>query len=637
MEQKIEYKDFGDAKYIGEVITELPENCIFDKVTTGCGATTVAINSEIPTIIAVPFVNLVKSKMDWIGNPEKNEKGIKMFPVHKGVYASHVKQALKQGYTKIMTVYDSLPKVTEALGERLKDFNLVIDEAHILTNAGSYREIAIYKLIEDYKKYRSYTFITATPPNYFPIDGLKIVQAKWNNLYKSYIKINKVEDPKKVLLDKLNIALFCRYKNTQYRTAKENEAPFDNMHIFYNSVVGIITMVKSILKYFKENSTFGKEVNNEEFIRKYFRVIIADTKTNKSKLKAEDIGLEVGKIEEKPKAINFYTSTAYEGIDINDENGKSYIVVEGENDISKLDIFTTIPQIVGRIRDQRGGNNTEVIMSIDTRKHLNDKAGYFNAIDDATTQAKSMLKELRNLTEEESIENHRKLLRTKRYIIEPSLNNFVLNEPYIAYERERYERIVELYSNPESFAENDRIRVSFVDRHFQNLRTNHLMKNHHILDNDPEAFERSCIAFINYKKRGDEDLTDEEKEHCEEIGYIFPDIKEVFDKLGAKGFEKQNYRKSIFRAKVIELDSRLEEAQKLLSHMSLPLNAFIRTDEVDRKYKKACLELNIPERQKYIEPLISIGYKESEPIRKRRKDMNGWYFYLETPIINLRD
>lgn len=40
----------------------LPSNCVLDKGRTGCGATTLAIMQQGNAIIAVPYVNLIKSK-----------------------------------------------------------------------------------------------------------------------------------------------------------------------------------------------------------------------------------------------------------------------------------------------------------------------------------------------------------------------------------------------------------------------------------------------------------------------------------------------------------------------------------------------------------------------------------------------
>jgi len=46
-----------------EFMTELPVNCLFDKGKTGCGGTSVAIENQINTIIAMPYVNVIKNKV----------------------------------------------------------------------------------------------------------------------------------------------------------------------------------------------------------------------------------------------------------------------------------------------------------------------------------------------------------------------------------------------------------------------------------------------------------------------------------------------------------------------------------------------------------------------------------------------
>ncbi len=50
------------AAYLSDFLTELPVNCLFNKRQTGCGATELAIRNAVPTLIAMPYVALVKNK-----------------------------------------------------------------------------------------------------------------------------------------------------------------------------------------------------------------------------------------------------------------------------------------------------------------------------------------------------------------------------------------------------------------------------------------------------------------------------------------------------------------------------------------------------------------------------------------------
>lgn len=103
----------------------LPSNCVLDKGRTGCGATTLAIMQQGSTIIAVPYVNLIKSK-------ESQHSDI-LLGVCEGTGRKEILEYAQSHSThKIMTTYDSLPKVMEILESNgydvRNDYQLVIDE-----------------------------------------------------------------------------------------------------------------------------------------------------------------------------------------------------------------------------------------------------------------------------------------------------------------------------------------------------------------------------------------------------------------------------------------------------------------------------------------------------------------------------
>jgi len=52
-----------ECNFLNEVMTELPVNCLLDKGKTGCGGTSVALENQINTIIAMPYVNVIKNKV----------------------------------------------------------------------------------------------------------------------------------------------------------------------------------------------------------------------------------------------------------------------------------------------------------------------------------------------------------------------------------------------------------------------------------------------------------------------------------------------------------------------------------------------------------------------------------------------
>lgn len=58
---------------------DLPHNCIFNKVVTGCGATTIALMNSEDYIIAVPTTELIINKINRTEAGVANIKGKNVF------------------------------------------------------------------------------------------------------------------------------------------------------------------------------------------------------------------------------------------------------------------------------------------------------------------------------------------------------------------------------------------------------------------------------------------------------------------------------------------------------------------------------------------------------------------------------
>ena len=89
------------------------------------------------------------------------------------------------------------------------------------------------------------------------------------------------------------------------------------------------------------------------------KIVCANRVENERKLR----GYQIGKPSAPPCKINFYTSTCFEGCDIFDEQGKTYVVSTGKNPNTLYDISTLFVQIIGRIRDSVYKDNVVHIFS----------------------------------------------------------------------------------------------------------------------------------------------------------------------------------------------------------------------------------------------------------------------------------
>ena len=121
-----------------------------------------AIRNKLPTIIAMPYVALVKNKSIY------RRDDISVLGVYEGVTEDQITSYVRsRSPMKIAVTYDSLPRVLTAIENvginPYKEIFLLIDEYHILFNAYVLRYKAINNLLSIARRFDRVTFMTATP------------------------------------------------------------------------------------------------------------------------------------------------------------------------------------------------------------------------------------------------------------------------------------------------------------------------------------------------------------------------------------------------------------------------------------------------------------------------------------------
>ena len=120
------------------------------------------------------------------------------------------------------------------------------------------------------------------------------------------------------------------------RKVLDNDLPY-NLHIFVNSVefiakvIGLAKLPPEQVKVVCSMSGENRENNRRKLGKEY----------------------SIGQPSDPVKKINFYTSTCFEGCDLYDENGVTFIVSDGSKAQTLLDISTLFTQICGRLRDSQ--------------------------------------------------------------------------------------------------------------------------------------------------------------------------------------------------------------------------------------------------------------------------------------------
>jgi len=554
IEEEIEIDGRG-YKYIGEFLDDLPENAMLNKVTTGSGMTTVVLKNDVKYVLAVPFKSLIINKESWC-----KDKGIDVCSVYYG--GCEEDELLNFKGNKIITTYDSLAVVTEALAKRgdISKWKVCIDEAHKLVDSAAFRPNAIRSVLDNYNKYKSYVFGTATPVNdkyQLPVlKGIKKYRIEWGEL--EAVTVN-----------------FCHYDNNINDVAAIigldfiNETRDGNAHIFINSVNSICSIINKMKKVQKN-------------ISDNVRIVCADNNRNynliKSKLSNE---FQLSVVDSEVKKLNFYTSTAFEGCDIFDEEGKNFIITDGKRDYTKIDIATLLPQIIGRVRNSR---YSKVVDLIYTRN------SYFSN----TTEEEFEAEVLRNIEEARSdIEEfnnfrinsiHRKnaLEHNSAFLLVDN-DKLVLNDSAWYNEMHNFSTLRKTYFVSKNDKNNGIVEgkscFNNIDYNYKGIEKIELKGINKLKLGNESQFRDLCLDYIEAEKN-------------QNVFYLHiirekdSIISEAFRVLGEDKMRALKFRKKLIKEALL-IDSTLQTNDfKIVNLLRLKVGAWISKAEAKEKLQK---------------------------------------------------
>ena len=339
-------------------LEDLPHNCIFNKVVTGCGGTTIALKNGENYVIAVPTTELIENKCyppkDENGNSivwkaENRKAGLSpvrnLFGLY-GTFTPTLKKELKaylskEGAKKIMCTYDKIPSLVSLIVP--KEYRLLVDEYHNLLKIYSYRKEAVEGVLEHFNEFKSYCFMSATPIAMdFKPDALKDVEeyiADWEHIEPLMILPYQTNKPYNLAAN-----LIETYRRQGY--IERGELKSYEAYFFINSV----TDIKKILEH--------THLTNDDC-----RIICADEAKNRKTLGEYRISSST----DAPKKFNFITSKSFEGVDFYSETGICYVVSNIYNKHTLLSVDMDIPQIAGRIRNTNNPFRNLVVHIFNTR------------------------------------------------------------------------------------------------------------------------------------------------------------------------------------------------------------------------------------------------------------------------------
>ena len=527
-------------------MADLPHNCIFNKVRTGCGGTTIALQNEENYVIAVPTTELIINKLNSTEN---------LFGLY-GDFASIKKDLIsytkRNGVKKIMCTYDKLPKLVEVVDTM--EYRLVVDEYHNLLKQYMFRTAAINGVLDNFRKFKSFCFMSATSIDAeLKPDVLKDVPeyyADWREKQNLFIAPFKSNKPYQYVTNFIN-----HYKKDGFITInghKSYEAFF-----FLNSVGEIANIIKS------------SGLTNENC-----RVICAndDKGVNKKKLGEIEISTSIS----KSKQFNFITCKSFEGADFFSETGLCFVVsnVNVKHTLASIDI--DIPQIAGRIRNKENPFRNMVVHIFNTKN--DDSFKSYDEVKDEAFKQLEIAKErvtAYNQFSTEAKEQQAKEIKDSLYI-RYSNGLFEVNDRAISYKLYEYKLMHQIYGSIKGLEQAyEKSGAIYSQVQWHKFKCNDIKK----YGKSPTFLE---IAQQYYNLKFDFNNA------RAEIERKYPFISEAFNLLGFQEIRKLRTRKAVeealLQAKLTNRPNR-NEMFKLLSQ-DIELGRFYQTCELKEICKK---------------------------------------------------
>lgn len=314
-----------------------------------------------------------------------------------------------------------------------------------------------------------------------------------------------------------------------------DELPY-NLHIFVNSVdfiakvIDTLSLAPEAVKIVCSTSGESRQENQRKLGSAY----------------------PIGQPSDPAKKINFYTSTCFEGCDIFDPDGVTFIVSDGRKAHTLLDISTLFTQICGRIRDSR--YKTQIVHVYSTTKYSKSVTldEFVAATQRTLAEAESYAAEINSLSEATRAKTLSKIpyineqyvrIADNRLVVEKNLANMdivnfkISRHIYATYvnltdelQRNGYKVTVQTYSKVvEHLAANPSARTTFRELFDEYCRLKTMTEQFFVVESPAEL--------------------------CAAIEHRNPLVKQAYDELGTGKVQALKYHVGNIRRELIKRQS----------------------------------------------------------------------------------
>lgn len=336
---------------------------IFNKVMTGCGATTMFLDDDIPTVLCSPRRELINCKANsskhigvvhlfgsgLSGGKKTNADVVLEKIANMKTYINNRLPTPFQTSTsalKILTTYDSCKHVIQGLSEMgiLGMFRFVIDEFQTIFTDAAFRGDVEVEFMENIKNTgQQIIFLSATPYLEEYLDRLD----EFNQL--PYVELIWPDSSKVAT----NIHRETYYNNSPAATIKRIIEKY-KMQGYFEECMGSNNQVYQATEavFFVNDVNFVcSTISKNRLTQSDTNVICADNDKNSAKLKK--VGFAIGHAPREGDAhptFTFVTKASFEGTDFYSTCAYTYIFSNVNRDNLAIDISLDLPQIMGRQR-----------------------------------------------------------------------------------------------------------------------------------------------------------------------------------------------------------------------------------------------------------------------------------------------
>lgn len=330
---------------------------ILNKTVTGCGGTSLFLNSSIDVVIISPRLQALKDKHEQhpgtfffhssYTNNGKRAEDIRRLMSDLNSYISHCGSTpfTDRKYAKILVTLDSCEKVIDVLkGYSVIDsFLFVVDEFQCLMGDATFKGTTDMNfLIRLDNEAKNICYLSATPIQDKYLDfvpqfkGLPYIKLEWDPDVLEEPNVMEIQMKKDESAEKICGRLIKDFRSNGYFARK-----VVNGQVVYSTEACIfLNEVRSIINIIVNNNLKPDEVT----------VLCSEGKVSGLPKGFKTGGLCTDRDNPCNKTFTFCTKASFEGVDFYSTNAMTFVFINAGKEWQTLDIMLDIPQILGRQR-----------------------------------------------------------------------------------------------------------------------------------------------------------------------------------------------------------------------------------------------------------------------------------------------